>query len=73
MTPQKSRLQFGLGSLLWLMLLAAVLIGWYVDRTRLKSERDEAQYLVDHADHAIVGYYYSDLSQIPELPPATQP
>jgi hypothetical protein len=44
-------LQFGLGSLLWLVLLVAVLIGWHQDRTQLRRELQQQSHEVQAIRH----------------------
>ena len=41
--PRKPPFQFGLGSLLWLVLVCALLLGWILDRTRLQKQTELLQ------------------------------
>jgi cytochrome c-type biogenesis protein CcmH/NrfF len=48
-TPhRKPPFQFRLGSLLWLILVVAILIGWYLDSTKLRRHLREQRARTNH-------------------------
>jgi hypothetical protein len=53
------RIHFRLGTLLWIVALLAVSLGWWIDRQQLETRHRKAQSLLNHKqlllmrDHAI--------------------
>jgi hypothetical protein len=54
-----ARIRFRLGTLLWIVALLAVSLGWWIDRQQLEARHRKAQSLLNHKlllemrDHAI--------------------